>query len=74
MLLQFGVGDGATVDSVPGFQTMGVTDPAPFEPTAYIYRMYFSHFLSAWGDRMWEFAIALFLIEIWPGSVRDLDL
>ena len=33
-------------------------------------RIYFSHFLSAWGDRMWEFAVALFLIDIMPNSVR----
>ena len=34
-----------------------------------LYRIYFSHFLSAWGDRMWEFAVALFFIDIWPNSV-----
>lgn len=37
-----------------------------------LYRIYISHFLSAWGDRMWEFAIALFLIDIWPDSVTSL--
>jgi len=34
-----------------------------------IRRLYVSHGLSAWGDRMWEFAIALLLINIWPGSL-----
>eukprot|EP00035_Acanthoeca_spectabilis_P025979 m.460755 g.460755 ORF g.460755 m.460755 type:complete len:659 (-) comp22129_c0_seq1:23-1999(-) len=34
-----------------------------------IRRLYISHGLSAWGDRMWEFAIALLLISIWPGSL-----
>eukprot|EP00052_Salpingoeca_macrocollata_P023777 m.210051 g.210051 ORF g.210051 m.210051 type:complete len:585 (+) comp22103_c0_seq3:502-2256(+) len=37
--------------------------------TTQLHRMYYSHFLSAWGDRMWQFAIALFLIEIWPDSL-----
>ena len=31
--------------------------------------IYFSHFLSAWSDRMWEFAVALFLIEVRPASM-----
>ncbi|XP_078573219.1 ferroportin-like [Branchiostoma floridae x Branchiostoma japonicum] len=26
--------------------------------------------LSTWGDRMWSFAVALFLIELSPGSLR----
>ncbi|XP_032241201.1 solute carrier family 40 member 1 [Nematostella vectensis] len=30
----------------------------------------FSHGLSAWGDRMWEFAVALYLVELTPGSLR----
>lgn len=34
-----------------------------------MHRLYISHGLSAWGDRMWEFAIALLLINIWPGSL-----
>eukprot|EP00040_Diaphanoeca_grandis_P014078 m.71210 g.71210 ORF g.71210 m.71210 type:complete len:700 (+) comp24327_c0_seq1:133-2232(+) len=32
-------------------------------------RLYLSHFLSAWGDRMWEFASALLLISIWPDTL-----
>ena len=35
----------------------------------HLYRLYTSHFLATWGDRTWDFAIALFLIEIWPSSV-----
>jgi len=34
-----------------------------------IYRLYISHFLSAWGDRMWEFAVSLLLIHIWEQSL-----
>jgi len=30
---------------------------------------YMSHFLSTWSDRMWEFAIALLLINIWPDTM-----
>lgn len=35
-----------------------------------IWKLYASHLMSKWGSRMWEFAIALFFIGIWPGSVR----
>eukprot|EP00042_Codosiga_hollandica_P029255 m.160204 g.160204 ORF g.160204 m.160204 type:complete len:516 (-) comp53025_c0_seq1:3569-5116(-) len=44
------------------------TLPAP-APTALFWRLYISHALSAWGDRMWAFAVALFFIEIWPDSI-----
>ncbi|ESP03171.1 hypothetical protein LOTGIDRAFT_171641 [Lottia gigantea] len=33
--------------------------------------VYCSHFLSAWGDRMWSFGVGLFLIEI---AARSLQL
>ncbi|KAJ7370182.1 hypothetical protein OS493_033807 [Desmophyllum pertusum] len=29
-----------------------------------------SHAFSAWGDRMWHFAIGLYLVELTPGSLR----
>lgn len=32
-------------------------------------RLYMSHFLSAWGDRMWEFAVGLLLIHVWPDTL-----
>ncbi|BDA48594.1 Solute carrier family 40 member 1 [Coccomyxa sp. Obi] len=31
--------------------------------------LYGSHFLSTWGQRMWEFAIGLILLELRPGSL-----
>merc|ERR1719239_1551692 len=32
--------------------------------------VYFSHFLSSWGDRMWLFAVGLFLVIINPDSLQ----
>ncbi|KAK6166093.1 hypothetical protein SNE40_022863 [Patella caerulea] len=32
--------------------------------------VYISHFLSAWGDRMWAFGVGLFLIEIASESLQ----
>ncbi|XP_046326039.2 solute carrier family 40 member 1-like isoform X2 [Haliotis rufescens] len=32
--------------------------------------VYCSHFLSAWGDRMWAFGVGLFLIKISPDSLQ----
>ncbi|XP_046573527.1 solute carrier family 40 member 1-like [Haliotis rubra] len=32
--------------------------------------VYCSHFLSAWGDRMWAFGVGLFLIKISPESLQ----
>ncbi|CAG5116589.1 unnamed protein product [Candidula unifasciata] len=32
--------------------------------------VYWSHFLSAWGDRMWSFGVGLFLINISPDSLQ----
>ncbi|KAJ3676476.1 hypothetical protein LUZ60_003888 [Juncus effusus] len=36
---------------------------------ALIRRMYAAHFLSRWGARMWEFSVALYMINIWPESL-----
>ncbi|CAG0900871.1 unnamed protein product, partial [Darwinula stevensoni] len=33
-------------------------------------KVYTSHTLSAWGDRMWTFAIGLFLVQLAPESLR----
>eukprot|EP00729_Bicosta_minor_P007195 gene7195-11584_t len=32
-------------------------------------KLYISHFLSAWGDRMFEFAVGLLLINVWPDTL-----
>eukprot|EP00053_Salpingoeca_punica_P015096 m.138064 g.138064 ORF g.138064 m.138064 type:complete len:639 (+) comp16624_c0_seq1:173-2089(+) len=34
-----------------------------------LWRLYCSHLLSSWGDRMWQFAVSLFMINIWPSSL-----
>ena len=39
-----------------------------------LYRLYISHATSTWGDRMWAFAITLFLIDIWGNSVSVNEL
>jgi Ferroportin1 (FPN1) len=30
--------------------------------------LYFSHFLSTWGQRMWEFAVSLIMLELYSGG------
>ena len=37
------------------------------EPRHFIY---YSAFLSFWGDRMWSFAVGLYLVQITPGSLQ----
>ncbi|KAL5007813.1 hypothetical protein ScPMuIL_016619 [Solemya velum] len=32
--------------------------------------VYLSHFLSAWGDRMWAFGVGMFMIEVSPESLQ----
>ncbi|KAL3693438.1 hypothetical protein R1sor_007089 [Riccia sorocarpa] len=34
-----------------------------------VHYLYWSHFLSRWGDRMWEFAVGLLMITVWPDSL-----
>ena len=31
--------------------------------------LYCSHLLSTWGERMWEFAIGLIMLEMYPSSL-----
>ncbi|KAG9454502.1 hypothetical protein H6P81_007406 [Aristolochia fimbriata] len=31
--------------------------------------LYTGHFLARWGARMWEFAVGLYMISIWPNSL-----
>ena len=32
--------------------------------------VYVSHFLSAWGDRMWMFAVGVYLADLSPDDLR----
>ncbi|XP_046645830.1 solute carrier family 40 member 1-like [Daphnia pulicaria] len=34
------------------------------------WKIYLSRMISAWGDRMWMFAVGLFMIELSPGSLK----
>ncbi|KAL9227754.1 hypothetical protein vseg_003405 [Gypsophila vaccaria] len=38
-------------------------------PTSLITSLYVAHFLSRWSARMWEFSVALYMINIWPDSL-----
>ncbi|XP_068668827.1 solute carrier family 40 member 1-like [Aristolochia californica] len=31
--------------------------------------LYTGHFLARWGARMWEFAVGLYMINVWPNSL-----
>ena len=33
------------------------------------YYLYFTYFFSAWGDRMWEFAVIVFIMDLYPGTL-----
>ncbi|XP_052766066.1 solute carrier family 40 member 1-like [Mya arenaria] len=39
------------------------------EQSVAVWYVYISHFLSAWGDRMWQFGVGLFLVIIAPDSL-----
>ena len=41
--------------------------PAP--PRRAWHALYASHALSTWGQRMWEFAVGLLMLELRPGSL-----
>ena len=34
------------------------------------WKLYASRLISSWGDRMWSFAVGLFMIELSPGSLK----
>lgn len=34
------------------------------------WKLYASRVISAWGDRMWMFAVGLFMVELSPGSLK----
>lgn len=38
-------------------------------PTSLIRCLYAGHFLSRWSARMWEFSVALYMINIWPDTL-----
>ncbi|GAB2235938.1 hypothetical protein Droror1_Dr00026383 [Drosera rotundifolia] len=38
-------------------------------PKVLIRCLYAGHFLSRWSARMWEFSVALYMINIWPNSL-----
>lgn len=33
------------------------------------FSLYGSHALAAWGQRSWEFAVGLIMLEVWPQSL-----
>lgn len=38
-------------------------------PVSLVRCLYIGHFLSRWSARMWEFSVALYMINIWPDSL-----
>ena len=34
------------------------------------WKLYLSRLVSAWGDRMWMFAVGLFMMELSPGTLK----
>ena len=56
--------------------TDGVTitsDPLPL-PTAVVWRLYLSHFLSTWNSRSFEFGSVLFFAHIYPDTLLYLSI
>lgn len=50
--------------------TGGSAEIAPGRSQTFVcWYVYVSHFLSAWGDRMWQFGVGLFLVIISPDSL-----
>lgn len=43
--------------------------PDEDEPLYARFAMYASHALSTWGQRMWEFAVGLIMLELYPSSL-----
>lgn len=43
--------------------------PDEDEPLYARFAMYTSHALSTWGQRMWEFAVGLIMLELYPSSL-----
>ncbi|KAK3444930.1 hypothetical protein EUGRSUZ_A00630 [Eucalyptus grandis] len=45
------------------------SSPQPSSPLHLTKYLYSGHFLARWGARMWDFSVALYLINIWPDSL-----
>lgn len=64
----------ATLDDGPhagsdAADVLGEVAVAGMSTQSQLYRLYTSHFIATWSDRMWEFAVALLMMQIWPSSV-----
>lgn len=46
-----------------------VSVAAEAPPPLYTASLSFVYFFAAWGDRMWEFAVIVFLLEVFPGTL-----
>ena len=42
--------------------------------SAAIIPLYISHGFSAWGDRMWQFALGLMISEVWLGTLVPISI
>ncbi|KAL3753515.1 hypothetical protein ACJRO7_000853 [Eucalyptus globulus] len=45
------------------------SSPQPSFPSHLTKYLYSGHFLARWGARMWDFSVALYMINIWPDSL-----
>ncbi|KAJ4830696.1 Solute carrier 40 member 2 [Turnera subulata] len=52
----------------PEQQEPASADIAPL-PATLIRKLYVGHFLARWDARMWEFSVALYMINLWPDSL-----
>ncbi|XP_057458238.1 solute carrier family 40 member 2-like isoform X2 [Lotus japonicus] len=51
-------------------ESVTMRDPLPQIPSSLIITyLYIGHFLTRWGNRMWEFSVGLYMIHIWPDSL-----
>ncbi|PIN19700.1 Iron transporter [Handroanthus impetiginosus] len=41
----------------------------PSFSSSLLVNLYVGHFLARWGARMWEFSVAIYMINIWPESL-----
>ncbi|XP_048141981.1 solute carrier family 40 member 2-like [Rhodamnia argentea] len=45
------------------------SSPQPSFPSHLTNYLYLGYFLARWGTRMWDFSVALYMINIWPDSL-----
>lgn len=64
-----GVADGIDIDVVdlPEVPLREPISDAVFKKSKYY--LYLTYALSAWGDRMWEFAAIVFIVDLYPDSL-----